>query len=73
MKNSVELKNLSARIQAEVSEKKMRHWVDSGSPVTILCMTDLKATLGKANLHLQPIRQEFFGLQQQSNTYTGGK
>ena len=53
-KNAVKLKSASARIQVEVSGKKMWLWVDIGSPVTILSMTDLKSTLGKTNLHLQP-------------------
>ena len=40
-KNAVELKITSARVQVEVSGKKMWLWVDSGSPVTIFSMTDL--------------------------------
>ena len=35
-------------------------WVNSGSPVTIFSLTDLKATLGKNNIHLQPSEEEFF-------------
>ena len=37
----------------------MELWVDSGSPVAIFSMTDLKATLSKANLHLQQISENF--------------
>ena len=46
-KNVMELKIPVARVQ------------DSGSPVTIFSMTDLKAALGKTNLHLQPSEEEF--------------
>ena len=58
-KNAVELKLPSARGQVEVSGKKIWLWIDSWSPVTIFSMTDLKALLDKANLHLQPIREVF--------------
>ena len=34
-------------------------WIDSGSPVTIFSMTDLKTTLGKANIQLKPSKDEF--------------
>ena len=50
---------------AEVSRKKMWLWVDSGSPVMIFSRTDLKATLAKANLNLQPKREQF----QEYNNY----
>ena len=33
-------------------------WVDSGSPVTILSITDLKAAIGKTNLQLQTSQEE---------------
>ena len=33
--------------------------VESGSPVTIFSMTDLKAALGKTNFILQPSQEEF--------------
>ena len=33
-------------------------WIDSGSPVTILSITDLKTALGKANIQLQPSKDE---------------
>ena len=56
-KNVTELKIPGARVQVEVSGKKM--WIDSGSPVTIFSMTDLKATLGKTNIQLQPSQDEF--------------
>ena len=32
--------------------------MDSGSPVTIFSMTELKATLGKTNIQLQPSQDE---------------
>ena len=43
-KNETELKIPGARIQVEVSGKKMWLWIDSGSPVTIFSMVDLKTT-----------------------------
>ena len=52
-KNVIELKIPRARVQVEVSGKKVWLWVDSGSPVTIFSMTDLKATLGKTDILLQ--------------------
>ena len=58
-KNITELKIPGARVQVEVSGKKMWLWVNSGSPVTIFSMTDLKATLGKTNIQLQPSQDEF--------------
>ena len=58
-KNETELKIPGARVQVEVSGKKMRLWTDSGSPVTIFSITDLKTTLGKANIQLQPLKDEF--------------
>ena len=47
-KNVMELKIPGARNQVE----------DSGSPVTIFSMTDMKATLGKTNTQLQPPQDE---------------
>ena len=58
-KNVTELKIPGARVQVAVSGKKMWLWIDSGSPVTIFSMTDLKRTLGKANIQLQPSKDEF--------------
>ena len=55
----MELKIPGARVQVEVSGMKMWLYVDSGSPVTILSMTDLKATLGKTYIQLQPSQDEF--------------
>ena len=49
-KNETELKIPGARVQVEVSGKKMWLWIDIGSPVTIFSITDLKTTLGKANI-----------------------
>ena len=54
----MELKISGAKVQVEVSGKKMWLWVDSGSPVTIFSMTELKATLGKTNFHLQSPQEE---------------
>ena len=58
-KNVMELKIPGARAQVELSGKKMWLWVDSGSPVTIFSMTDLKATLSKTYIPLQPSQDEF--------------
>ena len=58
-KNVTELKIPGARVQVAVSGKKMWLWIDSGSPVTIFSMTDLKRTLAKANIQLQPSKDEF--------------
>ena len=58
-KNAAKLKIPSARVQVEMPGKKMLLCVDSGFPFTIFSMTDLKAALGKTNLHLQPIRELF--------------
>ena len=58
-KNETELKIPGARVQEEVSGKKMLLWIDSGSPVTIFSINDLKTTLGKANIQLQPSKEEF--------------
>ena len=58
-KNVTELKIPGACVQVEVSGKKMWLWIDSGSPVTVFSMTDLKTTLGKANIQLQPSKDEF--------------
>ena len=58
-KNVTELKIPGARVQVEVLGRKMWLWVDSGSPVTIFSITDLKATLGKTNIQLQPSQDEF--------------
>ena len=58
-KNETELKIPGARIQVEVSGKKMWLWIDSGSPVTIFSMTDLETTFRKANNQLQPSIDEF--------------
>ena len=58
-KKETELKIPGARVQVEVSGKKMWLWIDSGSTVTIFSMTDLKTTLGKANIQLQPSKDEF--------------
>ena len=58
-KNETELKIPGARVQVEVSGKKMWLWIDSGSPVTIFSITDLKTALGKANIQLQPSKDEF--------------
>ena len=58
-KNETELKIPGARVQVELSGKKMWLWIDSGSPVTIFSMNDLKTTLGKANIQLQPSKKEF--------------
>ena len=41
----MELKIPNARVEIEVPGKKMWLWVDSGSPVTIFSMTDLKSDL----------------------------
>ena len=57
--NVMELKIPGARVQVEVSGKKMWLWVDRVSPVTIFSMTDLKDTLGKTNIQLQPSQEEF--------------
>ena len=58
-RNGTELKIPGARVQVEVSGKKMWLWIDSGSPVKIFSLTDLKTTLGKANTQLQPSKDEF--------------
>ena len=58
-KNAMEKKIPGARVQVEVSGKKMWLWVDSASRVTIFSMMDLKATLGKTNIQLQPSQEEF--------------
>ena len=58
-KNQTELKIPGARVQVEMSGKKMWLWIDSGSPVTIFSINDLKTTLGKANVQLQPSKEEF--------------
>ena len=58
-KNETELKIPGARVQVEVSGKKMWLWIDSGSPVTIFSITDLKTALGKANIQLEPLKDEF--------------
>ena len=58
-KNETELKIPGARVQVEVSGKKMWLWIGSGSPVTIFSINDLKTTLGKANIQLQPSKEEF--------------
>ena len=58
-KNVTELKIPGARVQVEVSGRKMWLWVDSGSPVTIFSITDLKATLAKNNIQLQPSQDKF--------------
>ena len=58
-KNETELKIPGARVQVEVSGKKMWLWIDSGSPVTIFSINDLKTTLGKPNIQLQPSKEEF--------------
>ena len=57
--NVTELKIPGARFQVEVSGRKMWLWMDSGSAVTILSITDLKPTLGKTNNQLQPSQDEF--------------
>ena len=57
-KNETELKIPGTRVQVEVSGKKMWLWIDSGSPVTIFSITDLKTALGKANIQLQPLKDE---------------
>ena len=59
-KNAIELKISSGRVKVQVSGKKMWLWVDSGSPVTIFSVTDLKTTLSKTNLQQQPTREDFF-------------
>ena len=46
------------KLKEDVSGKKMWLWIDSGSPVTIFSITDLKTTLGKANIQLQPSKDE---------------
>ena len=53
-KNVTELK-----IPGAESGKKMWLWIDSGFPVTIFSLTDLKRTLDKANIQLQPSKDEF--------------
>ena len=58
-KNVTELKIPVARVQVEVPGKKMWLWMDSGSPVTIFSIRDLKATLGKTNIQLQQSQDEF--------------
>ena len=58
-KNETELKIPGARVQVEVSGKKMWLWIDSGSPMTIFSITDLKTALGKANIQIQPSKDEF--------------
>ena len=58
-KNETELKIPGARVQVEVSGKRMWLWIDSGSPVTIFSIKDLKTALGKANIQLQPSKDEF--------------
>ena len=58
-RNVTELKIPGARVQLEVSGKKMWLWIDSGSPVTIFSMRDLKTTLGKVNIQLKPSKDEF--------------
>ena len=57
-KNVIELKIPGARVQVEVSGKKMWLWVDSGSLVTIFNMKHLKATLAKSTIQLQPSQEE---------------
>ena len=59
MKNVLEVKIPGARVQVEVSGRKMWRWKDSGSPVTIFSMTDLNATFGKSNFRLQPSQEEY--------------
>ena len=58
-KNVMEVKIPGARVEVEMSGRKMWLWVDSGSPVTIFSMKDLKATLGKSNFRLQPSQEEY--------------
>ena len=58
-KNETQLKIPGTRVKVEVAGTKMWLWIDSGSPVTIFSMTDLKTTLGKANIQLQPSKDEF--------------
>ena len=58
-KNVMEVKIPGARVQVEVSGRKMSPWVDSGSPVTIFSMTDLNATLSKTNFQLQPSQEDY--------------
>ena len=58
-RNETELKLPGARVQVEISGKKMWLWIDSGSPVTIFSINELKETLGKANIQLQPSKDEF--------------
>ena len=64
-KNETELKIPGARVQVKVSGKKMWLWIDSGSPVTIFSINDLKTTLGKAT-----VKGGISGLQQQPNKHT---
>ena len=58
-RNQTELKIPGTRVQVEESGKKMWLWIDSGSPVTIFSINDLKITLGKVNIQLQPSKYEF--------------
>ena len=58
-KNVNDVKIPGSRVQVEASERKMWLWVDSGSTVTIISMTDLKTTLDKTNFRLQPSQEEY--------------
>ena len=58
-KNVNDVKIPGSRVQVEASERKMWLWVDSGSTVTIISMTDQKTTLGKTNFRLQPSQEEY--------------
>ena len=58
-KNETELRIPGARVQIEVSGKKLWLWIDSGSSVTSFSITDLKTTLDEANIRLQPSKDEF--------------
>ena len=71
-KIAMEMKVPSARVQFGVLGKKMWLWVDSGSPMTIFSMTDLKSALGKNKLTFTTNTRRIFGLQQQQlNTHAG--
>ena len=54
-KEEEELRVAGAKLALKINGKATQAWIDSGSPISIFTIGELKRTLGTANVHLKPL------------------
>ena len=54
-KEQEELRVAGAKLALKINGKATQAWIDSGSPISIFTIGELKRTLGACNVHLKPL------------------